>query len=192
MASLPQSRGKYSFQIPLFFQDLFFLKPNSPEDNLYLFRESSGKLEVGPSCPWEMELAGNLVGTLVGILRRIVKYLQRKNQFTWKQMSKCLASFPVSGTKNAPLLRAAILLTFTWERTPGSLRRSAHSRYSSADWHRVREFILGEPPSDPQIPKEEMSKGEKAKPIKFDMKCRHAPMKTSQSTHSIAPNETGY
>lgn len=138
MASFPQSKGKYAFQIPLFSQDLFFLKPNSPEDSLYLFRESSGKLEVGPSCPWEMELAGNLVETLVGILWWIVKYLQHKNQFIWKQMYKCLASFPVSGTKNAPLLRAAIFLTFKWERTPGSLRRSEHSHYSSADWHRVR------------------------------------------------------
>lgn len=59
-----------------------------------------------------MELAENVVETLVGILWWIVKYLQHKYQFIWKQMYKWLASFPVSGIKNVPSLRAAILLTF--------------------------------------------------------------------------------
>lgn len=77
-------------------------------------------------CLWEIELAENLMETLVGTLWWIVKYLQHKNQFIWKQMCKCLASFPVSGIKNVPLLRAAILLTFKEELTPGKGGRSEH------------------------------------------------------------------
>lgn len=76
-------------------------------------------------CLWEIEFAENRMETLVGILWGIVKYLQHKNQFIWKQMYKCLASFPVSGIKNVPLLRAAILLTFKEEVTPGRGREWA-------------------------------------------------------------------
>lgn len=191
MASFSQSKGKYAFQIPLFSQDLFFLKPNSPEDGLYLFRESSGKLEVGPSCPWEMELAGNLVETLVGILWWIVKYLQHKNQFIWKQMYKCLASFPVSEPRMLPCWE----LPFYWHSSENGRQEAWGVSTATIVLQTgivLDEFILREPPSEPQIHKEETFRGEKAKPIKFDIKCRRAPMKAYQSTHSIAPNEIGY
>lgn len=92
----------------------------------------------GPFCLWEMELAENLVETLVGIPWWLVKYLQRRSQFIWKQMCKCLAGFPVSGTKNVPLLRAAVLLTFKQELTPGEESRREHGNSSSAARHCVR------------------------------------------------------
>jgi hypothetical protein len=60
----------------------------------------------------------------------MVKYLPHKNQFIGKQTCKCLALFPASGIKNVPLLRAAILLTFS--KRFGS-RKRAEVNYSSAN-----------------------------------------------------------